>query len=379
MEAVHPTTTENKWLTLAHELGKEFAERSSGYDLTDSFVSENYDALKKHVFFSAMIPEEFGGGGLSHAAMCDIIRTLAYYDSSTALALSMHQHLLGANIWKYKHGKGGEAVLQKVADQQLILISTGARDWLESNGTMEKVEGGFRVSAQKHFASQSAVGHVLVTSAPYHDPEEGWQVLHFSVPMNAEGVSKEDNWYTLGMRGTGSQTVTLENVFVPESAIVLRRPQGEYHMFWNVILTVALPLIMSVYVGVAERAAQIALINLKSKKPGQPHTPYLVGEMNNELTTAQVMLQDMIRLTNNFDFAPTDENGHEMLTRKTIIANSAIRTVNKSMEAVGGQSFFRAMDLERLFRDVQAGVFHPLPEKQQQHFSGEFLLREDSV
>ena len=197
--------------------------------------------------------------------------------------------------------------------------------------------------------------------------------------MNAEGVSKEDNWYTLGMRGTGSQTVTLENVFVPESALVLRRPQGEYHMFWNVILTVALPLIMSAYVGVAERAAQIALKNLKSKKPGQPHTPYLVGEMNNELTTAQVMLQDMIRLTNNFDFALTDENGHEMLTRKTIIANSVIRTVNKSMEAVGGQSFFRAMDLERLFRDVQAGVFHPLPEKQQQHFSGEFLLREDSV
>ncbi len=364
------------WLELTAQLGKIFAQRASQYDHTDSFVKENYDTLKEHHFFSATIPEELGGYGVSHTDMCDMLRTLAQHCGSTALALSMHQHLLAANIWKYRHGKGGEETLRKVATNNLILISTGAGDWLESNGTMEKTEGGYRVTAQKYFASQAPAGHVLVTSAPYHDPEKGWQVLHFPVPMQAEGVSVMDNWYTLGMRGTGSHTVKLENVFVPESAVVLQRPQGEYHPFWNVVLTVAMPLIMSVYVGIAERAAQIAIGKVKSHR--KPASPFLIGELNNELTLARVLLKDMISITNNYDFQPDNKNGEAILTRKTLVANACVKTVAKAMEVVGGQSFFRSLELERLFRDVQAGVFHPLAEKDQQQLCGKWILDENS-
>lgn len=371
-EKVNRTT----WVELAHNLGKDFTQRAAHYDRTDAFVEENYHALKEHKLFSAAIPKELGGEDVPHAVMCDILRTLSQYCSSTALAFSMHQHLVAANIWKYKHGKGGEETLKKVAEKQLVLVSTGARDWLESNGTMEKAEGGYLVTAHKHFASQAPAGEVLVTSAPYQDPENGWQVLHFPVPFTAEGVSVMDNWYTLGMRGTGSHTVKLEKVFVPESAIVLRRPQGEYHMFWNVVLTVAMPLIMSVYVGIAERTAKVAIEQVKEKKSRQGHLEYLVGEMYNALTSAQVLLQDMIRITNNYDFQPENENGNAILTRKTLVANACINTVNKAMEVVGGHSFFRKLELERLFRDVQAGVFHPLPEKQQQAFTGSFILNQ---
>lgn len=365
------------WIDLVHELGKNFAERAADYDRNDAFVEENYNFLKQHKIFSAAIPTALGGEGVSHATMCDILRILAQYCSSTALALSMHQHLVAANVWKYKHGKGGEETLKKVADKQLVLVSTGAGDWLESNGIMEKTEGGYLVTAHKNFASQAPIGNVLVTSAPYQDPESGWEVLHFPVPFAAEGVTVMDNWYTLGMRGTGSHTVKLEKVFVPESAIVLRRPQGKYHIFWNVVLTVAMPLIMSVYVGIAEKAAKIAIAQVKNKKEKQPHLVYLVGEMHNALTSAQVLLQDMIRITNNYDFQPENENGNAILTRKTLVANACISTVNKAMEVVGGQSFFRKLELERLFRDVQAGVFHPLPEKQQQAFTGSFMLNNE--
>jgi alkylation response protein AidB-like acyl-CoA dehydrogenase len=58
------------------------------------------------------------------------------------------------------------------------------------------------------------------------------------------------------MRGTGSHTIILENVFVPDQAITLRRPCGQYHPVWDVILTVALPLTSAVYVGIAEAAAE---------------------------------------------------------------------------------------------------------------------------
>ena len=62
----------------------------------DTFVLENYALLKKHRLFAALVPCELGGENLPHAQMCDMLRILAQYCGSTALALSMHQHLLAA-------------------------------------------------------------------------------------------------------------------------------------------------------------------------------------------------------------------------------------------------------------------------------------------
>jgi alkylation response protein AidB-like acyl-CoA dehydrogenase len=368
-------SSHSQWIDLAHKLGKDFRERAPEHDRNDSFVQENYADLKKHRFFAAAIPEDLGGGGASHMEMSDILRTIAQYCSSTALAMSMHQHLLAANIWKYKRGDGGEDVLKKVADSQVVLVSTGARDWLESNGEMQKTKGGYLVSAAKHFASQSATGDVLVTSAPYEHPERGWQVLHFPVPFKSGGLTVLNNWKAMGMRGTGSHTVKLEKVFVPEAAISLERERGEFHPFWNVVVTVAMPLIMSVYVGIAERAAQMAFEQARGNKNPKPHVTYSIAEMNNDLITAQVILQDMLRITDNYNFQPIDQNSQDILARKTVLANTCVKVVTKAMEIVGGPGFFRSFGMERLFRDVQAAKYHPLQEKDQLAFSGEFLLR----
>lgn len=363
------------WIDRVHSLGKDFESKAREHDSDDTFVSGNYAALKEQGFFAAAIPGELGGGGVPHSAMCDILRTLAQYCSSTALALSMHQHLLAANIWKYKQGQGGAELLKNVAAKQPVLVSTGANDWLESNGRMERTTDGYLVTATKHFASQSAIGDVLVTSAPYEDPELGWQVLHFPVPFKSKGVEVLNNWSALGMRGTGSHSVRLQDVFVPESAITLRRPQGEFHPFWNVILTVAMPLIMSVYVGIAQKAATVVIDDVRRRKSLKPHIPSLVGAMHNELTSAEVHLKDMIRIANNYDFKPVDQNGQDISTRKTNVANACIGVVAKAMDIAGGQGYFRSFGLERLFRDVQAAKYHPLQEMDQHQFTGEFVLR----
>ena len=369
-------TKEIQWLDLAKELGKDFEKRASDYDRDAAFVEKNYEQLKEYGFLSATIPAELGGGGISHSEMCNVLRIFGQHCSSTALALSMHQHLIAATIWKYKQGQGGEDVLKKVVQKNLVLVSTGARDWLESNGEMQKTERGYLVSAQKHFASQSSGGDVLVTSAPFEDPEDGWQVLHFSVPFTAEGLKVMDNWYTMGMRGTGSNTVILDNVFVPESAIVQKRQRGTFNPFWSMVLTVAMPMIMSVYVGIAERAARIAIEQIKKREVQKDHITFMIGEMNNELTSAQVQWKDMVSICNNLDFKPSDEKASSILTRKTNVVKSCINTVAKAMEIVGAQSFFVSLGLERLFRDVQASKYHPLTEKDQQLFTGEFLLRD---
>jgi alkylation response protein AidB-like acyl-CoA dehydrogenase len=361
----------SKWTELAHRLGAEFAERAGGHDEADTFVSRNYAALKEERVFSAAIPGEFGGGGASYNELSDMLRTLAQYCGSTALALSMHQHLIAATIWKQRRGQGGEPLLKSVAEKQLVLVSTGAGDWLESKGAATKTDGGYLVNARKHFASQSAVGDLLVTSAPFGD-----QVLHFALPMNAQGITVLNDWRALGMRGTASHTVQLDNVFVPDAAIVLRRPRGAYHPVWNIVLTVAMPLIMSVYVGIAQQAAKLALDHARRKKNARSQAPSLVGEMHNDLVAAEIQLGDMLRIANNYDFDPVDRHGQDILTRKTNVANAAIRVVTKAMEIVGGEGFYRSFGLERLFRDVQAARYHPLPESEQVKFSGEYLLRD---
>lgn len=368
-----PIEKEKSWLKLTKQLSQEFAERATHYDRNDQFVNENYEELKRNHFFSALIPEESGGEGVSFDTMCRILKIISQSCSSTALALSMHQHLIAANVWKYTHGKGGDQMLKKVARENLILVSTGARDWLESNGELEKVEGGYLFSAQKHFASQASIGDIMVTSGRFAD-EKGKHVYHFPVPVQSDGVEVLDNWYTLGMRGTGSHSIILRDVFIPEESIVLKRPAGKYHPFWNVVLTVALPLIMSVYLGIAEKAGEIAINKVRKSGLSGSGVVNLVGELNNLLETARITWRDMIRLTNNFDFEPDQSIGHKMLTRKTLAAKACVEVVHKSMELTGGQSYFRSMELERLFRDVQAGIYHPLPEKQQQEFAARYLV-----
>jgi alkylation response protein AidB-like acyl-CoA dehydrogenase len=363
------TTPRVRWESLVAELGQLFAQRTDYYDQTNLFVQENYNQLKAHRAFALLVPEALGGEGLGYADTCQVVRGLAHYCSATALAFSMHQHLVAANLWRYKRGQPAEPFLRKVAAEQPVLVSTGAGDWLSSGGLMEKTDGGYRVTACKPFASQAPAGDILVTSARYQDPEKGALVLHFPVPFKAEGVVIHNDWDTLGMRGTGSHTVELKGVFVPESAVTLARPQGEFHPFWNAVLSVAMPLILSAYVGIAEKAAQLATGQARKG----PHTPYLLGEMHNHLTNAQVLWGDMVRLVNEFDFAPLDSQGNAILVRKTLVANACIATVHKAMEVMGGRSLFRKTELERLFRDVQGAPFHPLPEKTQHYFTGNLL------
>ena len=100
---------------------------------------------------------------------------------------------------------------------------------------------------------------MLVTSFRWDDSPDGPQVLHGSVPFAADGVSIEPTWDTLGLRATGSHTVVLDGVFVPDEAVSLTRPADVWHPVWNIVLGAALPLIMAAYLGVADAAVDLAL------------------------------------------------------------------------------------------------------------------------
>ncbi|MGH3778472.1 MAG: acyl-CoA dehydrogenase family protein [Pseudonocardiaceae bacterium] len=374
-------TGRTDWVARAREVGPAFAARAADLDERDAFVAENYAELTAHRFFSAGVPAELGGGGASHRELADMLRELARHCGSTALALSMHTHLLAATVWRWRQGHPVEPLLRRIAQEQIVLVSTGASDWLDSSGTADEVEGGYRITGRKIFGSGSPAGTLLVTSAVYHDPVDGPTVLHFPVPLAADGVTVLDNWRTLGMRATGSHDVLLENVFVPEGAVSLRRPKGQWHVFFNVVVAIALPLVMSVYVGVAEAASDLALSIARKKRDRglDPNLPYLIGEMDNTLVTAQLAVQAMVDLCDDYSFESTVQTANAVLIRKTITANACIQAVEKAFEVVGGGAFFRSVGLERLLRDVHGAQFHPLQEKRQHLFTGRVALGLDPV
>jgi acyl-CoA dehydrogenase len=363
----------NDWVALMGRLGTDFAKRCEEHDEHDSFVAENYAKLKEAGAFAAGVPIELGGGGASHAELCAMIRELAHHCSSTALAFSMHTHLIATLSWIWRSGnKGPEPMLRRVAAEKLVLVSTGGSDWLSGSGKLEKVEGGYRMTGRKIFGSGVPAGDLLMTTGVYDDPKDGPTVIHFPLSLKAEGVKVLDTWKVLGMRGTGSHDVLLENVFVPDAAMGgVHRPVGKWHPFMHTVALVALPVIYAAYLGVAESARELAL-KLAAPKKQDALVPVLVGEMENQIVTAQLAHASMVQMATTEKPGPATTSA--TMSRRTIVAAAAIRAVEKALEVAGGAGFYRSAGLERAMRDIQASRYHPLPEKQQMRLTGRQLL-----
>ena len=360
------------WIAVVEQIAPAFAARAAGHDADDTFVVENYAELRRRRFFSASVPAELGGGGASHAEMCDVLRTLAHACSSTALALAMHTHQVLVPAWRWRHERAPvDGFLRRVAADELILASSGGSDWLTGSGRAEKVDGGYRVTGRKIFASGSPAADLFSTMAVHDDPAEGPTVVHFVIPFEAPGVKVHDNWRTLGMRGTGSHDVTLDGVFVPDAAISARRPSGRWSDAWHVVAATALPIVYSVYVGVAETARDVALREA-ARRRGDGAVQELAGTMETELAAARLALRSMIEAAGGGAVGPGVTN--TIMIGRTLAGQAALRTVEAAMELTGGAAFFRGAGLERLFRDVQGARYHALRGAAQRRYAGRLAL-----
>jgi acyl-CoA dehydrogenase len=301
--------------------------------------------------------------------MGEILRVLGASDPAVAVTLAMHSHLVAAQVWRHNHGIDAEPFLRKVG-AGAIAISTGASDWIASNGSATKVDGGFRVSARKAPASGCEVGDLLVTSIRYDDVEP--KVIHCAIPFSAEGLRIERTWDTLGLRATGSHTVVLDNVFVPDAAVSLTRSATLWHPVWNTVLGAALPLIMAAYVGIADAAVETAIELAHGRD--EDHMHQLAGEMMNAYTIGADAVRAMFLDADDLHFDNTDELAARMLTRKTVATDALIHTVRLAIELVGGVGYTRTSRLERLYRDIHGSLFHPLPRAKQTRFTGRVSL-----
>jgi alkylation response protein AidB-like acyl-CoA dehydrogenase len=366
------TLTMTDWVVLARDVGTALRQEVADGDRSGELSVAAFERLRATGITAALVPVEFGGGGASHAEMGASLRELARHDPSTAVTLSMHAHIVATQVWRHQHGQDAEKLFRKVVDDRAILISTGGSDWVGSNGRARRVDGGFRVTARKAPASGCEVGDILVTSIRWDDSPDGPQVLHCSVPFSAAGVSIEKTWDTLGLRATGSHTVVLDDVLVPDAAISLSRAADRWHPIWNTVVGSALPLIMSAYLGIADAAVELAYRGASSRR--EPHTFQLLGEMTNAHTTAADVIAAMFHDADGLHFLNTDEHASRTLSRKTVAADALIDTVRLALEVTGGLGYTRSSEMERLYRDVHGCLFHPLSRAKQTQLTGRVAL-----
>ena len=370
--AIDATTHRNP-VEIARELGPIFAERAATATDEDQFVAENFAALKEAGLVEAGVPTELGGGGASIDELAEMLRILGQHCGSTALAFSMHTHQVAIPAWRWKVQKAApvEPLLRRIAAERIFLLSSGGSDWIGGSGKAEKVDGGYRITARKVFASGSPAANLFMTTAVLESEGEPAQVLHFGLPMNSPQVKVMDNWRTLGMRGTGSNDVLIDGHVVPEAAVAVKRKAGEWHPLFQIIATIAFPLIYSVYLGVAESARDIA-VGVAKKKKVDNHMIQLAGRMDTELAGARLAREHMLAAVR-LD-APSAETINQVMTGRTLVARHAIATVELAMELAGGAGFYRATGLERRFRDIQAARYHPLQAGPQAQYAGSMAL-----
>lgn len=371
-----PTTdVEAGLVAWAAELGSQIAQHSRSHDRDGTFVAEAYELLRSSGYLALSVPVELGGRGATIRQTAMAQRELARHCASTALASAMHQHVVQFTAWRYRRNlPGAEATLRRVADEGIVLVSTGGADFMAPRGLAVAVEGGYRVSGRKVFASQVPVGAVLSTMFPYDDPNDGRRVLNMAVPVAADGVEIIENWDTLGMRGTGSHDVQLTDVFVPADKVLAVRPYGVMDPPLQVIASIAMPIISAVYLGVAESARAHAVAAIAgTPKADDVSVQRSVGLMDHKLRVSGWALDGALRAIGD-DPAPSMESVAAVMAAKRTIAIEGVEICDLAMEVGGGGAYFRTSPIEQAYRDVRGAKFHPFTPEQTLVHAGRLSL-----
>ncbi|HYW22986.1 MAG TPA: acyl-CoA dehydrogenase family protein [Terriglobales bacterium] len=345
---------DERFVPLAAELGARFGPTAASHDRENRFVGEHYAALRESGYTVLPIPEELGGLGASLRQICFAEAELARHCAATSLAIAMHLHPLASTVFRWRRGApGAEALLRRVADERLIVCSSGASDFTHPSGTAEPNDGGYVVSGRKVFCSQAPAGDLLSTAAVLDG-----EVLVFFAPMRDPGVTVLDTWDALGMRATASHDVVLEGVRVPEAQVFARRPLGKLDPTLRANYLHAIPIITAVYLGIAAAARDEGVrLALGRDRAGDRLVQRQVGEMDVRLRTGWWSLLGAL---DEFRDEPSAEAMNAVWTAKHHATLGAGEVVDRAMELAGGASFYRRSPLERAYRDVRAGKYHPL-------------------
>ena len=369
------TTTDirERLTELPTDMLERFRSRAAELDRTNTYFHDDLAELRDVGYLAAAVPLEIGGSGMDLAEMAASQRRLARYAPATALAMTMHTYWVGAAAELERAGDSSQRWILEAAVNGEIIAAGHAESGndipvLLSTCVAERVDGGYRLTGRKQFGSNGPVwtwlgAHAIDAAAP-----GGPQTVHAFVERTSPGVTVVETWDTLGMRPTQSHDTVLDAVFVPDERIGRVVPAGDGSDPYLGAMTMwALPLIASVYLGIAERALELAADGARRKTSiaiergayaYHPMVQHQVAEMYLELDAATATLERFVA-----DWVGGVDHGDAWVPKvyaaKWRAVEAAKRVVDIALDVAGGAGMFRGNELERLYRDVRCGGFHP--------------------
>ena len=352
---------------LTEEQIATFGGRAAGYDRENRFFDEDFKDLKRAGYLTMNVPTELGGRGLTLAQVCQETRRLAYRAPATALATNMHVYWVGiaADLWR-SGDKSLEWMLKEALAGEVFAAghaeSGNDLPLFLSTSTATRVDGGYKISGHKMFGSLTPVW----TRLGLHAMTADGKIVHAFMPRDSKGYEIKETWDTLGMRATRSDDTILKDVFVPDRYIARILPAGTADQFVLSVFAWALLNFGNIYYAIAQRARDLAVASAKKKtslavtRPMayHPEIQHTIAEMQLEIESMGPHLDQIAR-----DWSTGVDHGMEwpakIVAAKYHAVEAAKRVVDLALDASGGSGMYKTNELERLYRDVRAGGFHP--------------------
>ena len=222
-----PTTAEV--LARVDALGPGWRERQRALDEAVEFPHQNFAEAKAAGLHALCVPTEYGGAGFwlpgRYGPWYEVLERMARWETNTAQLIQVHNHAAGIIAW-HSTPEQRDHFMPRIVDGAFC-ASLGSEAHLYENGAevlqseLTRVEGGYRLTARKGFASVAATAkYLMVWCAVEGDTSYASRLVFAVVDVDWDGVELLDDWQMLGMRSTISCGVKFQDVFVPDDHVV---------------------------------------------------------------------------------------------------------------------------------------------------------------
>lgn len=362
-------------IAIAKELAAAFGANASELDREGRFSKENYVQAHDAGYMRLTLPKRYGGWGADVYTLCLTQEILAQGCAGTALAICMHlcgQAVL-ANILSSEQQDAvfGDAVASRVTFAGGGTEEGSGGSWDKVQSRAERTEEGFLLNGRKRFASGClAATHFFTFLASGQSPDLEFfsPVSAFLVPSDSKGVRIDETWDSMGMRASGSNDIVFENCFVSTSSLVGGEGRGfslaSKYLYWFLFGETA------TYLGVAKSALDAASDYIRSRHhthkgtslaPTSDHQ-VVIGKMTAKFEGARAFVhQEALRFSGQEgakNLYAGKSSGRAAMA-KYLATETAIEITNDAMQILGGFGYLKKGSMERHYRDVRGGPFHP--------------------
>lgn len=349
--------------------------RAAGYDRDNVFFSEDLEELAAAGYLKIFVPAAEGGLGLGLAAAAQLQRRLATAAPATALAINMHLVWTGvAHVLAARGDSSLGFVLAEAAQGEIFAFgnSEAGNDAVLFDSRTDAVpqrDGGYSFTGRKIFTSLSPAWTRLGIFGKDAAARDGdGELVHGFITRDTPGYKILDDWDTLGMRASQSHTTVLDGAVVPADRVFRKLPVGpNADPLIFAIFACFETLLAAVYTGVGERALLLGVEAVRGrtsfKNGGRSYAqdPDIRWKVADAAMAMDALYPQLARVAADVDDL-VDHGGQwfpQLVGLKVRATETARTVVDLAIRVSGGSSYFSGSELERLYRDVLAGMFHP--------------------